>query len=231
MKIGILKTDDVRESLVGEFGEYPEMFERLLRLADPGVESAAYEVQRGDYPDDIDEVDAYLITGSKASVYDDADWIRDLMAFVQTLHERKKKLIGICFGHQLVAHALGGRTEKSPKGWGIGVHRHELNDAGKRVTEASEGFDVIVSHQDQVTVPANGAETLAGSAFCPVAMCRVDDHILTMQGHPEFEPEFAQRLFELRREQLGAELADEGIRSLTTPVDNTQIARWIVRFI
>ena len=231
MKIGILRSDDVRESLVGEFGEYPEMFDRLLRSADSTVETLAYDVQRGEYPDDIDEVDAYLITGSKASVYDDTEWIGRLTEFVGTLNEGKKKLIGVCFGHQLVAHALGGRTEKSSKGWGVGVHRHRLNDEGKRFTGETSGFDVIVSHQDQVVVPARGTTVLAGSEFCPVAMCRVGDHILTIQGHPEFGVDYARRLFALRRDQLGEALVREGTESLETKVDSTQIAKWMIRFI
>ena len=203
MRVGILKTDDVREALAADFGEYPDMFDRLLRPADPAVEIVAYDVLQGEYPNDIDEVDAYVITGSKASVYDDVEWIRSLTEFVRTLHQRKKKLIGICFGHQLVAHALGGRTEKSPKGWAIGVHTHELNEEGKQFTGTTEGFDVIVSHQDQVAVPARGTAILAGSEFCPIAMCRVDDHILTIQGHPEFDAEFAHRLFETGGAQGG----------------------------
>ncbi|MFP6584922.1 MAG: GMP synthase [Candidatus Hydrogenedentota bacterium] len=230
MKIGILKTDDVRESLVDDFGEYPDMFGRLLHEVDATIECVGYDVLRLEYPDDVDEVDAYLITGSKASVYDDEEWIRRLGRFVQKLHRRKKKLIGICFGHQLVAHVLGGRTEKSSEGWLIGVQRHALNDEGLALTGLTEGFDVICSHQDQVVVPAIGSVTLAGSEKCPVAMCRVGDHILTIQGHPEFSPEYSRNLFSLRREQLGDQLVDEGINSLKVAVDNERMARWIVDF-
>lgn len=231
MKIGILRTDDVREELVDEFGEYPEIFERLLLRADPSAEFVAYNVLHDQYPAEIDEVDAYLMTGSKASVYDDVDWIKKLNDFVVTLNERKKKLVGICFGHQLVAHVLGGRTEKSDKGWGIGVHRHELNEEGRRLTGQSSGFEVIVSHQDQVVAPPTNSTVLAGNAFCPIAMCRIDNHILTMQGHPEFETDYARQLYTLRREQLGETLMQEGIDSLAIPVDNVQIAKWIIEFI
>lgn len=231
MKLGILKTDDVRKDLVDDFGEYPEMFTRLIHQVDPSIEISEYDVLRSKYPHDIDDVDAYLITGSKASVYDDEDWIRQLGDFVQELHQRRKKLIGICFGHQLVAHVLGGRTEKSSAGWLIGVHRHELKQQGLALTGLLEGFDVICSHQDQVTVPANESITLAGSEKCPIAACKIQDHILTIQGHPEFTPEYAQRLFSLRRDQLGDNTINKGIESLNTPVDNPQIARWILRFI
>lgn len=206
------------------------MFDRLLREVDPTIECVEYDVLRLEYPDDIDEVDAYLITGSKASVYDDEEWIRRLGQFVQELHQRKKKLIGICFGHQLVAHVLGGRTEKSSAGWLIGVQRHELNEEGLALTGVTKGFDVICSHQDQVVVPATDSVTLAGSEKCPLAMCRIQDHILTIQGHPEFSPDYSRSLFSLRREQLGDDLVDEGIGSLNTRVDNAQIAKWMLDF-
>ena len=122
MKLGILKTDTVRPEWVPEFGEYPDMFVDLLGQADPDLQFQVYDVENGEYPADIDEVDAYLITGSKSSVYDDKAWIGELMDFVRELDQRRKKLVGICFGHQLVAQALGGKTEKSSKGWGVGLH-------------------------------------------------------------------------------------------------------------
>ena len=112
MKLGILKTDAVRPEWVPEFGEYPDMFIGLLRLADPALEFRVYDVEEGVYPEDIDEVDAYLITGSKSSVYDDQPWIATLMEFVRELDRRRKKLVGICFGHQLVAQALGDLCEE-----------------------------------------------------------------------------------------------------------------------
>ena len=110
MKLGILKTDAVRPEWVPEFGEYPDMFMALLAREDPQLEFAVYDVEQGIYPQDIDEVDAYLITGSKSSVYEDKPWIQELMEFVRVLDRRRKKIVGICFGHQLVAQALGGRT-------------------------------------------------------------------------------------------------------------------------
>ena len=112
MKLGILKTDTVRPEWVPEFGEYPDMFMALLAREDPSLEFVTYDVEKGTFPADIDEVDAYLITGSKSSVYEDKPWIGKLMDFVRELDARKKKLVGICFGHQIVAQALGGRTEK-----------------------------------------------------------------------------------------------------------------------
>ena len=129
LSIGILKTDTVRESLSLEFGEYPDMFIRLLKEIDAELNLVTYDVEHQEYPNNINEVDAYLITGSKYSVYDNEPWIIALTEFVRELHREHKKLIGICFGHQMVAHALGGSVDKSSEGWGLGVSESTLISA------------------------------------------------------------------------------------------------------
>jgi GMP synthase-like glutamine amidotransferase len=231
MKVGILKTDAVRPEWVPAFGEYPDMFIALLGELDPSLEFVVYDVEQGEYPADIDEVDAYLITGSKSSVYDDKPWIRTLMDFVRTLHQRRKKLVGICFGHQLVAQALGGRVEKSSKGWGVGLHTHAFTRRPHWHDGGAEAFDILVSHQDQVVENAEGAEVLAGSAFCENAVCQLGDHILTFQGHPEFVPAYSRELLEFRREQIGEENYHGGVTSLARDPEGERIGRWILKFL
>jgi GMP synthase-like glutamine amidotransferase len=231
MKLGILKTDEVRPEWVPEFGEYPDMFMALLKQADPELEFAVYDVQRGQYPLDIDEVDAYLITGSKAGVYDDQPWIAKLMAFVRELHSRRKKLIGICFGHQLVAQALGGKVEKSGKGWGVGLHTHHFNTVPAWHGEDDSELDILVSHQDQVLEPPPEAQVLASSDFCEYAVCQVGDHILTFQGHPEFVPGYAQAIMGFRREILGEETYEKGMASMEGTHEGERVARRIINFL
>lgn len=231
MKLGILKTDAVRPELVAQFGEYPDMFMHLLHAADSSLEFAVYDVEQGVYPADIDEVDAYLITGSKSSVYDDKAWIHRLLEFVRELHARRKKLVGICFGHQLVAQALGGRTEKSPKGWGVGLHKHVFHSLPAWHDGGDAALDILVSHQDQVVEPAAGARVLAGSDFCENAVTQIGTHILTFQGHPEFTREYARRLLSARREVLGDTVFQAGIASLSGDSEGQRVARWIVDFL
>lgn len=231
MKLGILKTDDVRPNWVDEFGEYPDMFANLLRDVEPGLEVKIYEVQRGEYPADLDEVDAYLMTGSKASVYDDEKWIHRLADFVRELKTANKKLVGICFGHQMIAHALGGKTVKSDKGWGVARHTVELTDKAAGYSAAGTPFSILVSHQDQVTTPATGAEILARSDFCPVAMCQLGKHMLSFQGHPEFMPAYSQQLLDLRRDIYGETLYQQGVESLSQPLDQRLVAGWIMDFL
>jgi GMP synthase-like glutamine amidotransferase len=231
MKLGILKTDQVRPEWVPEFGEYSDMFMALLGRVDPSLEFTVYDVEQGEYPADIDEVDAYLITGSKSSVYDDKPWIATLMDFVRELDRRHKKLVGICFGHQLVAQALGGRTEKSPKGWGVGLHTHRFNSAPAWHDDAGADLDILVSHQDQVVTNAAGARVLASSEFCENAVCQIGEHILTFQGHPEFVPAYSREIMEFRREAIGEQVYREGVASLSAAPQGERVARWILNFL
>jgi GMP synthase-like glutamine amidotransferase len=231
MKLGILKTDKVRPEWVPEFGEYPDMFATLLKEADSSMEFITYDVEEGQYPADIDEVDAYLITGSKSSVYDDKPWIEPLKDFVRQLDARRKKLVGICFGHQIVADALGGKTEKSAKGWGVGLHSHTFNSFPDWHDGDEAELKILVSHQDQVVETADGAAVLAGSEFCENAVCQVGDHILTFQGHPEFVSGYSREIMEYRRDMIGESAYENGVASLVDEHEGERVAGWVLKFL
>ena len=231
MKIGILKADAVPPELAGDYGQYADMFRSIMDPVHPALELVTYDVEEGRYPADIDEVDAYLITGSKSSVYDDKAWIYQLADFVRQLHQRRKKLVGICFGHQMVAHALGGKVEKSDKGWGLGAHSARFFRVPDWHDGEGEEFHLLVSHQDQVTELAPGTAVLAGSDFCENAVCQLGDHVLTFQGHPEFSRDFTEGLLNIRREAVGEDNYVQAMSSLSQPVDRDRVARWIVGFL
>lgn len=231
MKLGLLTTDRIRKPFVDDFGEYPDMFARLLHAVEPELELVNYYVLEGEYPADIDEVDAYLITGSKFSVYEDEAWIHRLGEFIRTLHARKKPMVGICFGHQLLAHVLGGKTEKASVGWSIGTQAHQLTEAGKQQLGPHDGFTLLFSHQDQVIEPAPGTVALASTELCPLAVYTIDQHIFSVQGHPEFDINYARGLMKLRKERLGEDIYHKGIASLDQSNDHLLVAKWIVDFL
>ena len=235
MRIGILQADAVMEQFQPAHGNYPGMIAGILGRAatelNLDVECRNYDVEHGIYPNATDECDAYVITGSKKSVYDDDPWIAALKEYTCELHQEEKKLVGLCFGHQLVAEALGGKTLGADVGWCVGIHESEVIQSQWFMSdEELDPFTLIVSHKDQVIQLPEGAQLLASAEQCPNSMYSVGDHILTMQGHPEFTREYSRDLMEMRREILGVETYSEGVASLAKPLKKNIIARWIIRF-
>ena len=230
MKIGILKTDAVRPEWVPNFGEYPDMFQRLFKQVDPSLEFVTWDVEQGELPSLTGGVDGYIITGSKSSVYDDKPWIRDLEVFVRQLNAERRNLVGICFGHQLIAQALGGEVGKSPKGWGVGVHAYDITDQSLQDVEGNS-LQLLASHQDQVITMPPGAELVASNEHCNIAGMRLGKHLLTFQGHPEFIPGFAREIMTFRRAMIGDERVAEGMASLDQRShQGERVARWILDF-
>jgi GMP synthase-like glutamine amidotransferase len=231
VKIGILEADRLSEALRRQYGSYGDMFQNLLLSVDNRLALPRYQVTESDYPENIDDCDAYLITGSNAGVYDDEPWIRRLQDYVITLAGRQKKLIGICFGHQLIAQALGGHAEKSEKGWGVGLAASTVYAAKPWMDPVKETFALLTSHQDQVTALPPHAELIAGNDFCSYASYQIGDHILTFQGHPEFTPEYARQRMHDRREIIGAQRYQQGMASLSQTADHPVVATWIINFV
>ena len=232
MHIGILKTDAVRPEWVPDFGEYPDMFIRLLQ-ADPSVSFSVWDVEEGCHPNEteIDSIDGFIITGSKSSVYDDKQWIRDLEALIQRLHAERKKMVGICFGHQIIAKALGGEVSKSDKGWGVGIHTYDLDKAP--FAGADDGqLKLVVSHQDQVHELPPGARNVVSNAHCENAGFVIGDHIFTLQGHPEFIDEYSEVIMALRYDMIGADRVAEGRASLQQhDHEGDRVASWMLSFL
>ena len=231
MKIGILQCDSTMVQFRAEHGNYPEMFISLFKSIDPEMDFNKYDVQLDQYPQTPEECDVYLITGSKYSVYDEEPWIQKLEKFVLELHESKFPMLGICFGHQMIARALGGKTEAAEKGWGVGVQNYRTTSSHTWINPALEQFSLLASHMDQVTKLPEGAELIAESEFCPLAAFRIEDHVLTFQGHPEFQKAYSKALLNLRQEILGPKVFAAGIKSLEQIIHPQQITYWMLNFL
>lgn len=224
MKIGILETGRPPAALEPEFGRYDEM---MRRLVGNGHDYQTYDVQTGELPTRPVDHEAYIITGSSAGVYDPLPWIEPLKAFLRTAKGRAK-LVGICFGHQIMAEAFGGRVEKSEKGWGIGLHRYEVRHAASWM-DPVDSFAIPVSHQDQIVEKPPTSRILAASPFTAFGMLAYDDQpAISFQCHPEFPRGFAEALIRQRPFLPHPEAAIETLRH---PADRERVGDWIRRFL
>lgn len=231
MKIGILQCDDVAQVLQERHGNYPEMFMRLFHSVDPDLSFQVWRCHDGQLPDAGAEVDAWLITGSKHGVNnDDLPWIESLCALVRQLYTLKKPVVGVCFGHQLIAHAMSGAVVRNPGGWGVGLSCNTVNTHLPWMEPWQPTLDLIVSHQDQVDRLPDDALALASSPFCQFYLILVGATLLGVQGHPEFTKGYAADLMEYRRGGMPDELIEAGLASLSKPTDAKLMAQWLLNF-
>lgn len=225
--IAILETGKPPEALKDAFDDYPARFRALLG---EGVATVRFDVRAGRLPEDPGEFQGAIVTGSAAGVYDDLPWIPPLVDWLRTARGRTR-LVGICFGHQVMAHAFGGRVEKSDKGWGVGLHRYAVVGEESWMFPRAASIAIPVSHQDQVLSPPADARVIAASDFTPFAGLAWDD-AMSFQCHPEFPPDYAAALVESRRgHRIADALADEALASLAKSNDRAVMTAWIRAFL
>ncbi len=228
LTVGLLLCDHLDADVAEVAGDYTELYPTTYGPA--GIDFRIYEATAGDLPVSVDECDAWMTSGSRASAYEREDWILRLRAFIAELHAARRPHVGICFGHQLTALALGGDVRRAPVGWGVGVRDFALVADAPWIDPEDRGFRILMSHQDQVTELPEGAELLATADYCPVGAYRVADHVFCVQGHPEFVPDLSALLIRKRRGLIGADVADAGLRSLDEPLDHDLVVGWIAGF-
>ena len=231
MRLGILKVDTVSPLLAPQFGEYSDMIIGALQRHGANFCYSVIDVEREVLPHDLDAFDGFIITGSKRSVYEEVDWIKALKAFVIEAHACDKILLGICFGHQVLASALGGRVEKSDKGWGLGLATFRIVHRAAWQKPALESVSLLMSHQDQVVALPTGAKLIATNDFCPIACFQLGEKVLGIQGHPEFDADYLYALMGIRLESIGEQRVSEAKVKLFDVNDSSTVARWIIRFI
>lgn len=216
IKVGILETGRPPAKLAAEYGDYPGMVRQWLDGLE--AEFSAWAVLDGDFPDSPDQADLWIITGSKNGAYEDHPWIPPLKSFILDVRDAGKMMFGICFGHQIIALALGGDVRKSGKGWGLGIHEYHPTPAWPAVLGNAPGKIAIQAyHQDQIEKAPDCAVTIAASPFCEFGALWYPGFAVTVQGHPEFDKPYAGELLDSRRGTvLTHEEVERGKRNMAT---------------
>ncbi|MCE0494588.1 glutamine amidotransferase-related protein [Vibrio salinus] len=230
MKIGIIECDKVAPDLAKDYGEYADMIMATLS-PHASFEFTLFNAVNCELPDKNDDCGGYIITGSTHDAYSDQQWIHSLVDWIRLCDEQKKPLIGICFGHQIISLALGGTVRKSEKGWGIGMSVNEVHESPQWMTPHLDVLNLLVSHQDQVIDIPDSMKIIASSEFCPNYMLSKDDHILTVQGHPEFSVEFDRKLVERKKPLLTMDQYDHALTSLELPPHSSIVMQWFAQFL
>ena len=231
MKIGLLKCDFVTPEFRGIDGGIPEMFTHLLSQTGLDTELHIYRVWEGELPNATDECDAWLTSGSRTSVFEDEDWIQTFQQFIVALHADKRKTVGICFGHQMIAQALGGEVRRCERGWGIGVQEITITAPEPWMQPPLTGVRMLFTHQDQVEQLPPGARLIGGTDHCPNAMFALGDHMLAIQSHPEYSRRYLRALIESREAIIDPLTFQTGLASLEQPPHREEPAAWLRHFL
>ncbi|MSO38102.1 MAG: hypothetical protein EXQ69_07615 [Acidimicrobiia bacterium] len=228
MRVGLLMVGHVADSAVPIAGDYPELFDALL--GDHGIELVRYDLDADRFPTSTDECEGWLCSPSRCSTYDDHGWIASAEDFLRELIAKERKYVGICFGHQLLAQAMGTPVLRSHDGWQVGVQEYEIVERTGWMTPQRDGIALPASHEDQVSAVPEGARLLARSEGCAVAGLLVGDRAWTLQPHPEFTSALADHLYEMRTSSIGEEKVSAARASLTSQLDSAVVAQWIANF-
>lgn len=232
MKLTIIQTGDVPAALRSSFGLYPPMFSRMFDEAGVGFDYETIPVHDGAGFPDPAKLDAILITGSAAGVYDDFAWLDPLRAFIRSAYGTRTPMLGICFGHQIMADALGGDVRKSEKGWGLGRHTYGVKAKPDFLTTDLPALSIACSHQDQVITAPKEAEVFLGSAFTPNAgLVYANGAALSLQPHPEFTDDYTLALAELRRGKAPDAVVEEAVASVSRPSHSGDMAGYLGNFL
>lgn len=209
MLIGILQCGHFPEELQGETGDYGTLYSNFL--SGRGFDFKVFPVCDGIFPSGASDCDGWLVSGSKYGAYEDHDWIPPLEDLIRAIRDLGRPLVGICFGHQIIAQALGGTVEKFEGGWSVGRTIYHF-EGGDRALNAW--------HQDQITALPPGARVLASSDRCAYAALAYGDTIYTIQPHPEFDRREVAGLLRVKGDILDAPTRDGAAAALDLPVDN-----------
>jgi GMP synthase-like glutamine amidotransferase len=228
MRVGLLLCDHVRPEVLHIGGDYPDFFASLL----PDLDLVPYDLAEGVFPGKAAECDAWLATGSRRSVYEDEPWIRRLAELVRNFANEPQPFLGICFGAQMIGHALGGEVRRAASGWAVGMHEVEVIDSQPWMVPPARSYRLLHSNGDQIVRMPPGSKLLGRSPQIPVSLLAVGETVVGFQGHPEFSNDYAAALLGMRRGVLiPEEVVDAGLQTLAVEPDRPLLASWLRHFL
>ncbi|MDP1732379.1 MAG: type 1 glutamine amidotransferase [Devosia sp.] len=232
MKLTIIQAGEVPVPLRPQFGAYPPMFGRMFEAAGETFEYDTVAVFDGAPFPDPARLDGIIVTGSAAGVYDDHPWLDPLRDFIRAAYAGQTPMLGVCFGHQIMADALGGEVRKSEKGWGLGRHLYDVRSRPAFLGQATSALAIACSHQDQVIAPPAEADVFLGSDFTPNAgLVYRNGAAISLQPHPEFDDAYTVALAELRRGRVPDEIVDAAVASISRPSHSRDMAGYLGAFL
>lgn len=230
MKIAIL--DAVPAEYIVPINPITDAEKFLTLFHEVGLQAdfTVYNLAIDALPLDVNQYDAYLITGSPLGVHDDVPWIQHLLQFIRALHQHKRKLVGICFGHQAITQALGGHVARAQSGWLVGVSQVTLHASPSWMQPTVSSCQIYHVNQDQAVMLPPHARLVASSSICPFSMYTIEDHIFCMQGHPEQPLDSMLAIMDVLKDRIPTDVFATAIQSLALPVDRSVVGQWIHHF-
>jgi len=224
IKLGILLCGHIPEELTRHHSAYDGMFRQLL--GEDTFTYTTYDVTQGNVPINGNDEDAWLITGSRHGVYEDHAWIAPLENLIRDAYAKAVPIVGVCFGHQILAQALGGRVEKFSGGWSVGRVTYNMTE-----TFGNGPTDILAFHQDQVVELPNDAKVIGSTDFCQYAALRYGNKALSLQPHPEFYDSYMADLIETRGKIMSKETREQARTSLGKKLATESVAKTMVSFL
>lgn len=231
LKIGILTTCIGAEKIYQNHLSDGEQIASLLKSVRPNWSFDIYRAYIKEFPNQMESCDGYVIGGSPASVNAQDEWVSETLNYIRKLYTNRRPMFGICFGHQAIAKALGGRVESSQNGWALGSVKVYFSDHATWMTNRRDIMRLYAIHNEQVVVPPNGADVLGQTDTCPIASFRIDNHIFTTQHHPEMTAEFMEGVVDHMERYMDKEIILKVKDSLKFGADNIHFAEWIASFL
>jgi len=231
LKIGVVSTCIGAEAVYQNYLSESEQIALRLKTVRPDWRFETYRAYLGEFPSHNESCDGYIFSGSPASVNIESEWTDETLNFIRELHASKISMIGICFGHQAIAKALGGKVAHSKEGLSLGCVKVSFSGQMPWMYPQKDVLRLYAAHDEQVMVPPNGAEILGQTDVCPIASFSIGNHIFTTQHHPEMTQKFIAAVIDYFSSDIDPEIARKAKKSLEYVANNNCFAEWMANFL